>query len=59
MNSMVKGISVALLMGDRKRLTTEEIKMCMEMFGVSRGQVYRYEAKVDEARFYMKDLLKK
>lgn len=58
MNSMVKGISVALVLGERERLTPEEIKEFSKMFGVGIRQVYRYVEQVHEARFYMKDVLK-
>lgn len=58
MNSMVKGISVALLLGKREKMTPDEVRACSKMFGVSVRQVYRYVEKVAEARFYMKDLLK-
>ena len=58
MNSMVKGISIALLMGDREKLTPAEVHQCSKMFGVGVRQIYRYQEHVDEARFYMKDLLK-
>lgn len=58
MNSMVKGISVALLIGDRERLTPDEVHQCAKMFGVGIRQIYRYQEHVDEARFYMKDILK-
>ena len=58
MNSMVKGISVALLLGKRERMTPDEVRQCAKMFDVSVRQVYRYVEKVAEARFYMKDLIK-
>ena len=58
MNSMVKGISVALLLGKREKMTPDEVRACSKMFGVSVRQVYRYVEKVHEARFYMKDLIK-
>lgn len=57
MNSMVKGISVALLLGDREKMTPDEVRQCAKMFDVSVRQVYRYVEKVHEARFYMKDLI--
>ena len=57
MNSMVKGISVALLLKGREKMTPDEVRACSKMFGVSVRQVYRYVEKVAEARFYMKDLI--
>ena len=54
---MVKGISIALLMGDRERLTPDEVRECSKLFGVGIRQIYRYQDHVVEARFYMKDLL--
>ena len=54
---MVKGISVALLLKGREKMTPDEVRACSKMFGVSVRQVYRYVEKVAEARFYMKDLI--
>ena len=56
--STTKAIALCLLLDGRDKLTTPEITRYAALLGVSTRQIYRYLAKIAEAKFYIKDLKK-
>ena len=54
--STTKAIVICLLLGGRDKLSTPEITRYAALLGVSTRQIYRYLAKIAEAKFYIKDI---
>lgn len=56
--STTKTIALCLLLDGRDKLTAPEITCYAAILGVSTRQIYRYLAKIAEAKFYIKDIAK-